>query len=178
MSEGDAPTTAVAVDGVVDRAIRAHHASLAEGLTERVAKLFRAVNELSPRVEGARTELAYYCEAELLPHARAEEDSLYRAGAELPEVRLLVAAMLAEHAALRALIDEVFTAFSTGKLIAAAGALRSLFDAHLAKENDLLIPALADAGVDLTRVVGHLHEILGPSANGSAKNGTPVVAGH
>lgn len=178
MTEGHEPMPATLRNGTVDAAIRTHHARLASGLTERVATLFSALNGPFPHLEAARTELTCYCEAELLPHARAEEDSLYHASAELPEGRLLVAAMLAEHAALRTLIDEVFTARSPGRLIAAAGALRSLFDAHLAKENDLLIPALADAGVDLSQLVGHVHEILGPSANRPPKNGTPAVAGH
>lgn len=120
-----------------------------------------AVDMLSPAVEDARSELARYCEQELLPHAAAEEDSLYRAGAELSASELLVAAMTAEHVTLRALVDEVVNARSSARLAAAAGGLRSLFEAHLAMENDRLLPALVAAGVDLETVISDLHNLLG-----------------
>jgi uncharacterized protein (DUF2249 family) len=142
-------------------AVRRHHTALSHGVADRVATLLGAVDALSPAVEDARTELARYCEAELLPHAAAEEDSLYRAGMELPASRLLVIAMTNEHGTLRALVDQVFNARTNAELAAAAGALRSLFEAHLAKENDLLLPALVEAGVNLGAVVSDLHELLG-----------------
>jgi len=142
-------------------AIRRHHGELARGVAQRVNAVLDAVDMLSPAVEDARSELARYCEQELLPHAAAEEDSLYRAGAELTASELLVAAMTAEHVALRALVDEIVNARSSARLAAAAGGLRSLFEAHLAKENDRLLPALVAAGVNLETVISDLHHLLG-----------------
>lgn len=142
-------------------AVRRHHAELARGVAQRVNAVLDAVDMLSPAVEDTRSELARYCEQELLPHAAAEEDSLYRAGAELTASELLVAAMTAEHVALRALVDEIVHARSSARLAAAAGGLRSLFEAHLAKENDSLLPALVAAGVNLETVISDLHHLLG-----------------
>lgn len=142
-------------------AVRRHHAELARGVAQRVNAVLDAVDMLSQAVEDARSELARYCEQELLPHAAAEEDSLYRMGAELAASELLVAAMTAEHVSLRALVDEIVNARSSARLAAAAGGLRSLFESHLAKENDRLLPALVAAGVDLAAVVSDLHHLLG-----------------
>lgn len=142
-------------------AVRRHHSQLARGLAGRVDAVLDAVDTLSPAVDAARTELARYSKEELLPHAAAEEDSLYRAGAGLPTSELLVAAMTAEHVSLRGLVDDVVEARSSARLAAAAGALRSLFEAHLAKENDSLLPALVAAGEDLGALVSDLHHLLG-----------------
>ncbi|HEX6338602.1 MAG TPA: hemerythrin domain-containing protein [Jiangellaceae bacterium] len=142
-------------------AVLSHHAQLARDVADRVDAVLDAVDTLSPAVEDARTGLARYCEQELLPHAAAEEDSLYRAGAELAASEVLVAAMTAEHVSLKALVDEIVKARSSARLAAAAGGLRSLFEAHLAKENDRLLPALVAAGVDLSAVVSDLHHLLG-----------------
>jgi hemerythrin-like domain-containing protein len=131
-------TAANETESVVAAVLR-HHAQLARGVADRVNAVLDAVDMLSPGVEDARTELARYCEEELLPHAAAEEHSLYRVGAELAASELLVAAMTAEHVSLRALVDEIANASSSARLAAAAGGLRSLFDAHLAKENDRLL---------------------------------------
>lgn len=157
------PHTAIAANETesVVAAVLRHHAQLARGVADRVNAVLDAVDMLSPGVEDARTELARYCEEELLPHAAAEEHSLYRAGAELAASELLVAAMTAEHVSLRALVDEIANARSSARLAAAAGGLRSLFDAHLAKENDRLLPALVAAGVNLAAVISDLHHLLG-----------------
>lgn len=156
------PHTATAneTESVVAAVLR-HHAQLARGVADRVNAVLDAVDMLSPAIEDARTELVQYCEEELLPHAAAEEHSLYRTGAELAGSELLVAAMTAEHASLRAQVDEVANARSSARLAAAAGGLRSLFDAHLAKENDRLLPALVAAGVNLVAVISDLHHLLG-----------------
>jgi hypothetical protein len=161
MTTAHLPATAAPDTESVVAAVRHHHEVLWQGVADRVAMLTSAIDAESPAVEDARTELARYCEAELLPHAGAEEDSLYRVGAGMPPTKLLVAAMTAEHGTLRGLVDEVFKERKPVHLAAAAGALRSLFQVHLAKENDLLLPALVEAGVDLAAVVSDLHHLLG-----------------
>ena len=120
-----------------------------------------AVDRLSPAVEESRTELVPHCEEELLPHAAAAEESIDRVGVELAASELMVTAMIAEHASLRTVVDEIAGVRSTARLAAAAGGLRSLFEAHLAKENDRLLPALVAAGVDLSAVISDLHHLLG-----------------
>src|SRR5690606_19642626 len=142
-------------------AIRAHHTELALGVAGRAVAVQNAVDRLSADFAERKNELVTYCERHVLPHAAAEEKTLYRAAADLPRAGLLVSAMLAEHNTLVSLVGGVRTARTPGETAAAAGALRALFESHLGKENDLLLPALAEAGVDLPGLLDGMHEILG-----------------
>ncbi|KWW97671.1 hypothetical protein TH66_19240 [Carbonactinospora thermoautotrophica] len=76
-------------------AIRAHHDTLARGLAERTATLRSAADRLSPDLSDIQTELVRFCETQLLPHAAAEEETLYQAAANLSATALLVSAMTA-----------------------------------------------------------------------------------
>lgn len=146
-------------------AIRAHHDELARTLGRHASAVLSAVDSLSTGTDRARTELVNFCERELLPHATAEEGTLYRAAAELPAVTLLVSAMLAEHRVLRDLVTRCARARTPGETAAAVGALRTLFRAHLDKENDLLLPALVESGVEVGPLLSGMHEILGGHAD-------------
>jgi uncharacterized protein (DUF2249 family) len=127
-----------------------------------------AVDRLADFAE-RKNELVTYCERHVLPHAAAEEKTLYRAAADLPEASLLVSAMLAEHNTLVSTVNRVDAARTPGETAAAAGALRALFESHLDKENDLLLPALATAGVDLAKLLEGMHEILGGHSGAAAQ---------
>lgn len=150
-------------------AIRVHHRALGHAVVERSLAVQNAVDRLAPGDQ--RADLVMFCRREVLPHAAAEEDTLYRAGAELPGTALLVRAMLDEHTALRDAVDELATARTPGTVAGAAAALRGLFTAHLAKENDLLLPALVDAGVDLAAMLDGMHEILGSGGEHAGHHG-------
>lgn len=141
--------------------VRAHHAELAGGLTARVSALVAAM-QAGHNLEQARQDLVQWCSAQLMPHAQAEEDALYPAGLALPKARMLVEAMIAEHRILADLVDELRHTEDAAQATRAATALRVTFDAHVAKENDLLLPALAEAPeVSLAELLGGMHESLG-----------------
>src|SRR6266508_2881220 len=111
MSQPD-PTT-IAADEVAVQAVIGHHAQLAAGLTERVDALVRRVETDQLRTaQTAREDLLAFLRREVLPHARAEEQALYPPAAAHPDGRLLVEGMLAEHAALTALVEELAAASS------------------------------------------------------------------
>ena len=55
--------------------------------------------------DGIRSGLVAFCDRDLLPHATAEESTLYPVARELPGARLLVDGMLAEHRRIGALVD-------------------------------------------------------------------------
>jgi len=65
--------------------LRRHHGELAGGLTARVEALL-AASEIpgGAAVEATRADLVSFCRHGLLPHAEAEETTLYRAAAQLP----------------------------------------------------------------------------------------------
>jgi uncharacterized protein (DUF2249 family) len=112
--------------------------------------------------EAARTDLVAWCEAELVPHALAEEGTLYRAAAERVEARLLVDAMLDEHRVLVGLVRELALTRDPGSAAETARALTVLFESHLTKENEQILPLLAaDPGVSLADLLAGMHELLG-----------------
>jgi uncharacterized protein (DUF2249 family) len=153
-------------DARAAQAVEQHHARLAGALAlkaEALAALARAgrSNELA----ATRDDLVGWARTELVPHARAEEDTLYRVAAERPEGRLLVEAMLAEHEVIVGLVDDLSRAVETVGAAATAAALRVLFDTHLAKENDQVLPLLvADPDVSVVDLLGGMHELLGGAA--------------
>jgi uncharacterized protein (DUF2249 family) len=140
--------------------IRAHHDKLGRTMSDHAVTIARSIDRLmSPAARQA--VLAEFCADEVLPHAAAEEETLYAAAADLPATELLVRAMRDEHATLRALAADLATATTPGEIVSTSSALNALFQSHLKKENDVLLPALAAHGVDLASLLGDAHEILG-----------------
>jgi uncharacterized protein (DUF2249 family) len=138
----------------------AHHAEMAGRVAALVGTLART-GSADAAIE-ARDRLVTWAREELLPHAAAEEDTLYGAGGQLPELRLLVRAMVAEHERITALVEALARAESPAAAVAAAGGLEAVLDVHLQKENELLLPALVEApSVSVARLLSGMHEILG-----------------
>ncbi len=146
-------------DDVVD-AIRRHHEQLEQAVAAGALGVRDAADRLGD-VAPARDALVLLMLQEVLPHAAAEESTLYDVAATLPRTELLVRAMVAEHRRLEGLVNELARARTSGGMAASAGAVRALFEAHLAKENDDLIPELVAQDVDLARLLDGMHEILG-----------------
>jgi iron-sulfur cluster repair protein YtfE (RIC family) len=141
-------------------AIREHHAQLQNALRERVVALWHAVRAGLPHEPAQRAVLAFL-DTELLPHAAAEERSIYPAG-DLGLTALLVRAMLEEHRNLIAHVARLRESVAAIDALADARVIQALFESHLSKENDLLLPALvADPSVSLGALLGGMHEILG-----------------
>jgi hypothetical protein len=130
----------------MSQAIVDHHALLAAGLTERVETLIRLVeSDHLLKAESARQDLVAYLKHEILSHAHGEEHELYPAFAALPESRLIIAGLVDEHHALADLVAELAAASSPVRTAAAARAIGALFETHLHKENELVLPLLAAA---------------------------------
>lgn len=147
-------------DGQAAAAIRAHHQELHAELRTRVFDAVEAVRGGRPSGD-ARDAVLAYLDGELLPHAAAEESALYPAGESGPG-ELLVRAMRDEH---RNLIDHIDTMRTTDDGIdvaTMATAILALFESHLSKENDVLVPALlADPDVSLATLLSGMHELVG-----------------
>ena len=162
-----APSTTIGPEGpnaAVIAAIRGHHEQLADRLQVLTAAVLAAVPTEAYTAE--RDELLGWYRSELLPHAEAEEAALYGPAETLDATRLLVSGMLAEHRALAALIGELAEATAAMQVASAAAAARAVFAVHLSKENDLLLPALDIAGMNLTAALEGMQEILGhPSSS-------------
>jgi iron-sulfur cluster repair protein YtfE (RIC family) len=145
-------------------AVERHHAEMAGRLGALVAKLVvSARDEDADAAEDARQRVMEWCDSELLPHALAEEQTLYPAARATVEGRLLLQAMIGEHETIGRLVRTLDR--SAGQPVAAAAtaaALRAVFESHLAKENDLVIPLLLRTpGVSVAELLGGMHELLG-----------------
>lgn len=91
-----------------------------------------------------------------------EKSALYPVAAFDARNRLRGEAMLAEHRVLEGLVLEVRETESPVRAVEAANALRVLFEVHLAKENDLLLPLIAaDPAVLRATILTGMHELLG-----------------
>ncbi len=152
-----------AEDAAAVAAVERHHAELSGRLSVLVDALLNAA--VNPGAFGvARSRLTDFLNDELLPHAAAEETSLYPAAVNIERARLLVDGMVAEHRVIERLAGEVSEATEPVRAAAAARALQVLLEAHLAKENDLLLPEVAaNPAVSLAAVLAGMHEILGHS---------------
>ncbi|MGB8651904.1 MAG: DUF2249 domain-containing protein [Mycobacteriales bacterium] len=150
-------------DAHAAEAVEQHHAQLAGELAHRVEVLVAAASAQDGALTAAATaELAGWCERELVPHAQAEETSLYGAARDKPEARLLIEGMLAEHELITGLVRSLTTTPDPVRTAADARALQVLFESHLAKENQLVLPLLvADPGVSVAALLAGMHEILG-----------------
>lgn len=154
------PADADAAEAVVQ-----HHAVMAGRLGQLVGEVVDGVGGYD--AEPTRDRLVAWCREELLPHARAEEETLYRAAAELPEARLLVTSMLAEHESIGALVDGLASARDGVRAATSAVALRTLFESHLAKENDLLLTALvASPDHSVALLLAGIHDLVGDTDPG------------
>jgi iron-sulfur cluster repair protein YtfE (RIC family) len=141
-------------------AIREHHVELQDALRERVVALRHAVQAGQAHGPAQRAVLAFL-DTELLPHAAAEERSIYPAG-DRGLTAMLVQAMLEEHRNLIAHVAGLRDSAEAMEAVGSASAIQALFESHLSKENDLLLPALvADPSVSLGALLGGMHEILG-----------------
>lgn len=141
--------------------IRAHHAELAGALAVRVGAVDTAARQ-GADVSAARAELVRWARAELLPHALAEESSVYAAAGGLAEGRLLVEALVADHVVLTGLVEALAKAEEPVETVAAAAALQTLFAAHVDKENEQVLPLLAARPeVSLSELLAGMHQELG-----------------
>src|SRR5674476_963384 len=159
-----------AADAQAVDTVKGHHAQLAGALAVHVEGLVDAASRGD--LAGAATTaeaLVRWCQAELMPHALAEEQAMYPKAHEDPRARLLVDAMLAEHRDLVELVEAIRNATGPVRAAANAQALRTLFDSHLVKENEQILPLLAgSAEVSLADILGGMHELLGGTDNGES----------
>jgi uncharacterized protein (DUF2249 family)/iron-sulfur cluster repair protein YtfE (RIC family) len=147
-------------------AVVAHHTELTATLTRHVTQLRAAARSGNDQQWAQhRDTLSTWLRTELLPHAAAEESSLYPPAGNSEAGRLLVKGMIDEHHAIGRLVTELETAGTAVDAAGAARALAALFEVHLAKENTLVLPLLlASEDVSVAGALAGMHELLGAEA--------------
>ena len=148
-------------------AMLAHHRTLEENVVTRVAALIGAVDGSRPH-ESATAELVAYLADEVLPHALAEEHTIYQVAATRAELGATVKEMIGEHRTLASAIERLADASTESEAAQQAEAIAGLFAAHVAKENDLLLPPLlADEEVDLTQLLVQMQRFTAAGHSGA-----------
>ena len=140
-----------------------------------VRELDRRVEELLKTVEigevhtGALAAVVDHVFTTLLPHAEAEEATLYATAARIG-LEPLVDALTADHVLLHADARALRTDLSPVRAAAVARSLARLFESHARKENDLVVPALAgNPEVDLPAVLEAMGEHIEHGSSGTSE---------
>lgn len=150
-------------DAKAVEAVKAHHAQMAGALAMRTEALLAATSRRdADSAARARSDLLTWCRTDLIPHAMAEESALYPAAHRSDAGRLLIDAMLREHQQITGLVTGIEQATDDTRAAAAARALQVLFDSHLEKENEQILPLLAaEPQVSVAQMLAGMHELLG-----------------
>lgn len=148
-------------------AVEQHHAAMAGTLTVKVDAVLDAAGRGAEQEASVATRnLVAWCRAELIPHALAEESTLYEAAASRSSGRLLIEGMRTEHNVILGLVDDL--AGEPTPLAAAAGAraLQVVFANHLEKENTLVLPLLiSDPEIAVAELLEGMHDLIGGAEN-------------
>ena len=146
--------------------MRAHHQALGEQLTERAKVVSSAVAAGHPHAAAIGGFVSYLA-GEVLPHAAAEERTLYPLAAAHAGLASMVEQMSAEHATLSAAGSRLAVLTDGSAAAGLARQIAELFAVHTTKENDVLLPALlTDANVDLARLLREIHHGAAHQARG------------
>ena len=147
-------------DAAAVEAVKQHHAQMAGALSALAGRVAAETTEAAALE--ARDELVRWAENDLVPHAKAEEAAMYPLAHQDTRARLLVDAMLIEHELILSLVKTLREAAGQVQAAAQARALAVTFESHLAKENDQILPLLAESpGVSLSDALAGMHELLG-----------------
>jgi hypothetical protein len=133
-------------------ALMARHAELREVL-DHWAGVLAAAADTGGAARPVRNLLRAFLADEVLPHARAEERTLYRAARRDPGASLLVQGLISEHQVLASMAGRLGEPARPAASAAAAAAISALFASHVAKEDTLLLPALELSGADLAALI-------------------------
>ena len=143
----------------ITKAAEAHHADLGAELTARVHELIEAVARgVDP--EPSRGELLDYLTREVVPHLRTEERMVYNLARGAGE-RGLIAVLELDHRALLRQVESINEAATPLEAAMAAHAFLALFALRMEKEEKVLLPVLAEQGLDVRELLEGRSEIVG-----------------
>ena len=142
---------------------RHEHEELLEHI-EHLAAAAREIPRLSEEERAAlRARIVGFLRGTLVPHARAEEDILYPAWAELVGFRDAAVPMVHDHEAIVGLIERLEAAETrdVDTLQELLYGLYALISVHFRKEEDLQLPAFDAAPEVAARVLARMGEAPG-----------------
>lgn len=132
-----------------------HHAELVTGVHTRVSRLSGAVAAAAPHLP-AWADLVAFLADEILPHAAAEEDTLYPAAVDAG-LTGEVEAMVSEHRQLERAIEALARTTHPGEAALGAQQIEASFTAHVRAENELVLPVLLTGDTSLADLLAAMH---------------------
>jgi iron-sulfur cluster repair protein YtfE (RIC family) len=148
----------IAANEAIAHAMHSHHQEMLHRLRGLTAVLAHAG---AHALHEDQLAVVNWCRSDLLPHAMAEEQTLYPAASRRSELAALVTAMIREHRNIGAHVDRLAAA-APGVAALEAATVLALFESHLEKEEFDILPALVpDATVELGVLLEGMHELLG-----------------
>jgi hypothetical protein len=139
------------------RQIVHRHAVLRRGVERRAGTLCEAAENGVP-FQRQMAVLRGYLEEKVLPHAEAEERTLYQAAAQASGSEL-VGELAGEHRTLAYLAGRLRPGADGAEAAKVSEWIATLFAGHVAKVNDLLLPALTRSGADLAALLADMHSL-------------------
>lgn len=134
-----------------------HHLGLVENVSTYVEALSQTVSDLS-KYQDAKSRLVDYLRNEVLPHALAEENTIYLAATSIAHLAEVVKEMTSEHQELLSATKSLALTASPTQATKLAKSIQTFFVSHVAKENEVLLPALvADNSVNLAQLLVEMH---------------------
>lgn len=140
------------------RQIVYRHAVLRRGVERRAGTLCEAAENGVP-FQRQMAILRGYLEEKVLPHAKAEERTLYQAAAAQASGSELVRELTGEHHTLAYLAGRLRPGADGAEAAKVSEWIATLFAGHVAKVNDLLLPALTRSGADLAALLADMHSL-------------------
>jgi hypothetical protein len=140
------------------RQIAHRHAVLRRGVERRAGTLCEAAENGVP-FQRQMAILRGYLEEKVLPHAKAEERTLYQAAAAQASGSELVRELTGEHHTLAYLAGRLRPGADGAEAAKVSEWIATLFAGHVAKVNDLLLPALTRSGADLAALLADMHSL-------------------
>lgn len=150
----------IATEEEAYEAMLAHHRTLDGEVKLRAQAVKNAAFELGS-YELAVSDLISYINIEVIPHAVAEEYSIYQIAKDKLGLDPAIKDMTAEHKLIIDAIKALEDASTGSKAAQQSEQIASLFSNHVAKENDVILPKLLlDPSVDLVKALEEMHELF------------------
>ncbi len=137
--------------GATARVSEDHHAGLWSTLVQRVDAVVAAVAADRDDL-GTRHALIEFLRGDVMAHLQTEERFVYAAAAEIGS-DALVATLELDHRFLMDLVHQIARADTLLQTALPARALLTLVGLRIEKEENVLIPALREAGVDVSELL-------------------------
>ncbi len=138
-------------------AMRSHHATMAEEFRTRMLALVAPQNDWVH----ARDHVVEYLTTEVLPHAQAEEATIYAVARTEASLSTLVQSMIWEHRVIGELTETLKVSETRDDALIVSAQAAKLFGVHAEKENRFIIAPLEPrADIDLDSVLSAMRTAL------------------